>query len=50
MLLQEVDISQMDEYVTGINRGLHSTGWHGDTRGTATKDARRIAATRPMRR
>ena len=30
VLLQEVDISQIDEYVTGINRGLHSTGWHGE--------------------
>src|SRR4051812_12327364 len=30
VLLQEADVSQLDDYVNGINRGLQSTDWHGE--------------------
>ena len=30
VLLQEADMSQLDEYVNGINKGLQSTAWHGE--------------------
>ena len=30
VLLQEAEMSQLDDYVNGINRGLQSTAWHGE--------------------
>jgi endonuclease/exonuclease/phosphatase family metal-dependent hydrolase len=30
VMLQEANSSQLEEYVDGINRGLHSTAWHGE--------------------
>ena len=31
VLLQEANSSQLEEYVNGINRGLHTTAWRGES-------------------